>query len=421
VSDTVAGDEEIPKGVRAIITPAVVDVLSHLSVRTRNAGLLFATCYDPEIIQRLKSLNGRLLKLSVDTKGDVVFEESHDEIVSPSPRLLHPVVMPLPEFTSYAVPPKDFTMGNVGGKAYNLRRLEGNLPGWVGLPVSVALPFGVFERVLKEDSNAAVATHCDELIRGLEGEPEERTRNVLAELRATILKLNAPHDLIASLGSVMEKSGLSLPPDWDAAWTCIKRVWASKWNERGYLSRRANGIPHEDLFMAVLIQKVVEADYGFVIHTVNPFTSAGDEIYAETVLGLGEALVGNYPGRALSFTCRKGQDLPHLLSFPSKSIGFFGSGLIFRSDSNGEDLAGYAGAGLYDSVMLPAPRKVPLDYTGDALVWNDNFRKEFMTTIAEIGTAVEKALGSPQDIEGAYSKGRYYVVQSRPQVGIEDV
>jgi alpha-glucan,water dikinase len=219
----------------------------------------------------------------------------------------------------------------------------------------------------------------------------------------------------------MEKSGLSLPPDWDAAWTCIKRVWASKWNERGYLSRRANGIPHEDLFMAVLIQKVVEADYGFVIHTVNPFTSAGDEIYAETVLGLGEALVGNYPGRALSFTCRKGQDLPHLLSFPSKSIGFFGSGLIFRSDSNGEDLAGYAGAGLYDSVMLPAPRKVPLDYTGDALVWNDNFRKEFMTTIAEIGTAVEKALGSPQDIEGAYSKGRYYVVQSRPQVGIEDV
>ena len=37
---------------------------------------------------------------------------------------------------------------------------------------------------------------------------------------------------------------------------------------------------------------------------------------------------------------------------------------------------------------------------------------------AEIGDEVEKALGCPQDIEGAYSKGEYYVVQTRPQVGI---
>jgi alpha-glucan,water dikinase len=176
--------------------------------------------------------------------------------------------------------------------------------------------------------------------------------------------------------------------------------------------------------MAVLIQEVVEADYSFVIHTVNPLTDDRDEIFAEVVLGLGETLVGNYPGRALSFTCRKGTGEPRLLTFPSKSVGLFGSGLIFRSDSNGEDLAGYAGAGLYDSIMLPPSRKVTLDYTGDytgeVLVLDEPFRKDFMSTIASIGTIVEKALGSPQDIEGAYSKGRYYVVQSRPQVGIEN-
>jgi len=200
----------------------------------------------------------------------------------------------------------------------------------------------------------------------------------------------------------------------------IKRVWGSKWNERAYLSRKANGIFHDDLFMSVLIQMVVEADYSFVIHTVNPLTGVKDEIYAEVVMGLGETLAGNYPGKALSFTCKKREQEPYLLSFPSKSVGLFGSGLIFRSDSNGEDLTGYAGAGLYDSFILPPPRKVSLDYIGDSLVWDDHFRKDFLVTVANIGTIIEKASGSPQDIEGAYSRGRYYVVQARPQVGIEN-
>jgi alpha-glucan,water dikinase len=42
-----------------------------------------------------------------------------------------------------------------------------------------------------------------------------------------------------------------------------------------------------------------------------------------------------------------------VLGFPSKRIGLFcPDTLIFRSDSNGEDLEGYAGAGLYDRWAL---------------------------------------------------------------------
>jgi len=96
----------------------------------------------------------------------------------------------------------------------------------------------------------------------------------------------------------------------------------------------------------------------------------------------------------------------------------FGAGIIFRSDSSAEDLVEYAAAGLYDSVMLPPSRKVTLDYSRELLVLNEPFRRDFMITIANIGTMVERALGSAQDIEGAYSKGEYYVVQTRPQVGI---
>jgi alpha-glucan,water dikinase len=138
-------------------------------------------------------------------------------------------------------------------------------------------------------------------------------------------------------------------------------------------------------------------------------------LYAEVVLGLGETLVGNYPGRALSFVSSKETLQSKLIAYPSKSIGLYGGGLIFRSDSNGEDLPGYAGAGLYDSVMLKPPRDAELDYSQERLVWDENFREELMRCIAKIGVAVENAFGSPQDIEGAIAHGEYYVVQSRDQ------
>ncbi len=38
-----------------------------------------------------------------------------------------------------------------------------------------------------------------------------------------------------------------------------------------------------------------------MLHTANPITGAKGEVFGELVQGMGEALVGNHPGRALSF------------------------------------------------------------------------------------------------------------------------
>lgn len=425
VADHVEGNEEIPEGVAALITPDSVDVLSHLAVRARNAHILFALCYDSEAVEKIKSLSGLRVRLAVSGTGDVSCEESVKETAMLQESRRRPAVANrgyVPVFGAYALPMKDFNDRNTGGKANNLKRLLGKLPDWIQLPRSAALPFGAFEKVLAWMPNAGLSQRYNALVDGLDRQTED-TGGLLEEIKRVVLALDAPGELFSSLCTAMENSGLEQPPDWPEkwqdSWTCIKRVWASKWNMRAYLSRMANGMPHEELAMAVLIQKVVEADYSFVIHTVNPFTDNRDEIYAEAVLGLGEALVANYPGKALSFTCGKGTQAPHLLSFPAKSSGLFGGGMVFRSDSNGEDLAGYAGAGLYDSIMLPQPLTATLDYTDEALVWDERFLNDFLIKVAAIGIAAEKALGAPQDIEGAYSKGQYYVVQSRPQAGLQ--
>uniref|UniRef100_A0A1D1ZIR7 Alpha-glucan water dikinase, chloroplastic n=1 Tax=Anthurium amnicola TaxID=1678845 RepID=A0A1D1ZIR7_9ARAE len=170
--------------------------------------------------------------------------------------------------------------------------------------------------------------------------------------------------------------------------------------------------------MAVLVQEIISADYAFVIHTTNPSSGDSSEIYVEVVKGLGETLVGAYPGRALSFVCKK-DDLgsPKILGYPSKPIGLFiGQSIIFRSDSNGEDLEGYAGAGLYDSVPMDEAETVVLDYSSDPLIVDANFCKSVLSSIAQVGSAIEELYGSPQDIEGVVKDGKTYVVQTRPQM-----
>lgn len=44
----------------------------------------------------------------------------------------------------------------VGAKSRNIAYLKGKLPSWIGIPTSVALPFGVFEKVLSDSRNQVI-------------------------------------------------------------------------------------------------------------------------------------------------------------------------------------------------------------------------------------------------------------------------
>lgn len=64
--------------------------------------------------------------------------------------------------------------------------------------------------------------------------------------------------------------------------------------------------------------------------------------------------------------CHHDATVLQIIMFPSKSDGMFvPESLIFRSDSNGEDLEGYAGAGLYDSITMDQTKLKKVDYNGD--------------------------------------------------------
>lgn len=113
----------------------------------------------------------------------------------------------------------------------------------------------------------------------------------------------------------------------------------------------------------------------------------------------------------------KGKDKCDIRGYPSKSIELKSSGgFIFRSDSNSEDLAGFAGAGLFDSYALEEEQALRVSYSEDLLIQDKAFCDKFMRSVGSIGELIEQMYGGvAQDIEGVYSEdGKFYVVQTRP-------
>ncbi len=53
-------------------------------------------------------------------------------------------------------------------------------------------------------------------------------------------------------------------------------------------------------------------------------------------------------------------------------------GFMFRSDSNSEDLAGFAGAGLFDSYSLNQETERGIEYDRDSMTRDSSFRHSFM-------------------------------------------
>lgn len=414
IADKVTGEEEIPEGVVAVLTSDTPDLVAHVAVRARNERVLFATCFDEDTFTDLKARAGQILIFSIAGGADIQYVEGRAAALAHEAATARgTLTIRRRKFSHWAIGAEDFNREIVGGKSNNLSALRGKLSDWIKFPRSMALPFGTLEQTLAAPENVSVALKLDTLLADVAREPA----TCLHQMREAMGELQVPEALRKSLVEVWKKTGLATVP-WDQAWRATTRVWASKWNDRAYFSRTARGIAHEDLMMAALIQQVVEADYAFVIHTVNPVNGDANQVYAEVVLGMGETLVGNYPGRAMSFVVEKTTGKVTLIAYPSKGIGLYGRGVIFRSDSNGEDLEGFAGAGLYDSFLAEEPQPKLLDYRGEPLLEDRNFAAGMFKNIARIAVEVEQACGSAQDIEGAVQAGEFYVVQTRPQVGL---
>ena len=113
---------------------------------------------------------------------------------------IHPNGISLPPMTKQGIPwvlqESEFNPGLVGAKALNLATLRRQLPAWVVVPASVALPFATFEAVLGSEVNEGV--------RGkLEG--------LLGQLKSQEVKGGLPAQLLEDVRTLVAEE-LQAPP-----------------------------------------------------------------------------------------------------------------------------------------------------------------------------------------------------------------
>jgi len=446
VAQQMGGEEEVPQGVVALITASNTDVLCHAAIRARNTGVILATCHDPGKMREISEAAGKWASLSAPPGGQVAISLGVEPAVAAAPSTAGNsqdamgttgLVESKQWCGKWALPSSEFHPSAVGAKALNLEAVRGRLPAWVGLPQSVAIPFGIFEEILKRNP----AGVCARRVESMREVVERGDTNMLAALRLAVHVLEPQPEVHDALRDCFQIEGLQWNEEsWPTMWKRITAVWGSQWNDRVVLAfRKEAALSHKQLSMSILCQPLLPAKYAFVAHTTNPLTGNTGEVYIEMVKGLGEALVGNYPGAALRATVQKPEGLlpaditsatveelageVDVVGLPSKSDALLAASggppsLMFRSDSNCEDLPGLAGAGFFDSYPLVAPKQEPVDYTAEPLVVDELFRSQALRAVAAAAVAVEAVLGGEaQDIEGVLLEdGTLYVVQSRPQV-----
>jgi pyruvate,water dikinase len=146
----------------------------------------------------------------------------------------------------------------------------------------------------------------------------------------------------------------------------VKRCWASLWTERAFEYRRRNGIDHEQVEMAVIVQRQIEPAAAGVAFTVDPVTGSRSRIVIESCRGLGEALVS-------------GQVQPDRFVLRKKSLE-----LVRRSFVANEP-----------SLDLKSAQRLALAVR-----------------------RIESRLGCPQDVEWAIRDGTLWFLQARPITAI---
>ena len=385
--------------------------------------MLLASVADDVLWNKVLEMAGENVRFSIAGE-DVQIDKANvsDATTTASAKATTKVsIAPYKPSDAWLITPDAYSSDIVGGKSNSLSEMAKELAAMnianVDVPGSYALPFGTFERALEEDVDTRTALEAAVAAIETATTAEDR-RAALADAREIIAtRLVCPQGLESALDEAAAK--LSPSVDLPRLWDAVCGVWASKWTERAWLSRKSCGIDDKDLNVAVLLMELVDAEFAFVVHTANPVTGDADEIFGEICVGLGETLVGNDAGSALGFTVSKTTGEVTLRSLPSKLCGHFapsGGTVIARSDSNGEDLENFAGAGLYDSITAEPTEERVVDYTTSSIVWNSLAREAMIRRISDIAKSVESYRGSPQDIEGAVVGDRIVLLQTRAQI-----
>ena len=163
----------------------------------------------------------------------------------------------------------------------------------------------------------------------------------------------------------------------------ISKCWASLFTDRAVIYRMQNGFDHSQIYLSVIVQRMVFPQASGILFTADPITSNRKVLSIDASFGLGEALVSGL----VSADCYKVQED----KIVDKRIATKKLAIYARKE------------GKTETQEIHSDQQKTQTLTDQQIL-----------QLARIGRQIEAHFGCPQDIEWCLADDTFYIVQSRP-------
>ncbi|WP_336862477.1 phosphoenolpyruvate synthase [Peribacillus frigoritolerans] len=169
----------------------------------------------------------------------------------------------------------------------------------------------------------------------------------------------------------------------DAILQHISKCWASLFTDRAVVYRMQNGFDHREVYLSVVIQRMIFPQASGILFTADPVSSNRKVLSIDASFGLGEALVSG------------------LVSADNYKVQ---EGRIVEKKISTKKLAIYARkeGGTVEKEIEPGQQVL------------STLSDEQVLELERVGRKLEAHFGCPQDIEWCLVDDTFYIVQSRP-------
>ena len=164
----------------------------------------------------------------------------------------------------------------------------------------------------------------------------------------------------------------------------VRRCWASGWSPRALVYRARQGFAAADVAVAVVVQRMVNAQASGVMFTVDPVSGLDSAITINSAWGLGEAVVG-------------GDVTPDTVVIDRRS------GRITKQRTGTKTVMTVRSTG--GTALAPVPEK---------LRHRPSLSKAQALRLARLGRRIEAVFQQPVDIEWCRTETELFILQARP-------
>src|SRR6476620_6561469 len=293
----------------------------------------------------------------------------------------------------------------VGGKGLNLGELS-KIHG-ILVPEGFCVTTEAYQKALKQ--NKAFHVLLDQLTM-LKVEDQDQIGEISRKIRQIIIEVEIPSDVVKAVTHYLSQFGddhayavrssataedlphASFAGQQDtylniigkeAILQHISKCWASLFSDRAVIYRMQNRFDHSQVYLSVIVQRMVFPQASGILFTADPITSNRKLLSIDASFGLGEALVSGL----VSADCYKVQE---------------GEIVDKRITTKKMAIYGREEGGTETGQIEPEQQKT------------QTLTEQQILQLARIGRQIEAYFGCPQDIEWCLVDDTFYIVQSRP-------